>query len=44
MIMAIFTGKGFTNEMCEKPRQKVGWKIEPIDSWLMHAVCFDDSG
>ena len=44
MIMTIFTGKGSTNEMCEKPRQKVGWKIEPIDSWLMHAVCFDDSG
>ena len=44
MIMAIFTGKGFTKEMCENPRQEVGWETEPIDSWLMHAVCFDDSG
>jgi len=43
MIMAIFTGKGFTKEMCENPRQEVGWETEPIDSWLMHAVCFDDS-
>ena len=30
--------------MCEKNRQEVGWETELIDSWLMHAVCFDDSG
>jgi len=44
MIMAIFTGKGFTKEMYERLRQEVGWETEPIDGWLMHAVCFDDSG
>jgi len=42
--MAILTVKGFTNETCEKTRQEVGWETEPIDSGLMHAVCFDDSG
>ena len=42
--MAIFTGKGITKEMYERLRQEVGWETEPIDGWLMHAVCFDDSG
>ena len=44
MIKAIFTGKVFTKEMYERLRQEVGWETEPIDGWLMHAVCFDDSG
>jgi len=42
--MAIFTGKGITKEMYERLRKEVGWETEPIDGWLMHAVCFDDSG
>ena len=44
MIKAIFTGKVFTKKMYERLRQEVGWETEPIDGWLMHAVCFDDSG
>ena len=44
MIKAIFTGKVFTKEIHERLRQEVGWETEPIDGWLMHAVCFDDSG
>ena len=43
-IMAIFTGKGFTKDMYERLRQEVGWETEPIDGWMMHAVCFDESG
>ena len=44
MIMAIFTGKGFTKDMYERLRQEVGWETEPIDGWLMHVVSFDKSG
>ena len=43
-IMAIFTGKGFTKDMYERLRQEVGWESDPIDGWMMHAVCFDESG
>ena len=43
-IIAIFTGKGFTKDMYERLRQEVGWETEPIDGWLMHAVCFDEYG
>ena len=43
-IIAIFTGKGFTKDMYERLRQKVGWETESIDDWIMHAVGFDDSG
>ena len=43
-IMAIFTGKGFTKDMYERLRQEVGWETEPIDGWLMHTACFDESG
>ena len=43
-IMAMFTGKGFTKDMYERLRQEVAWESEPIDGWMMHAVCFDDSG
>ena len=44
MIMAIFTGKGFTKEMYERLWQEVRWETEPIDGWLMHDVSFDYSG
>ena len=44
MIMAIFTGKGFTKDMYERLRQEVGLETEPIDGWLMHVVSFDKSG
>ena len=43
-IIAIFTGKGFTKDMYDRLRQEVGWETDPIDGWLMHAVCFDKSG
>ncbi len=43
-IIAIFTGKGFTKDMYERLRQEVGWETEPIDGWIMHVVCFDESG
>ena len=43
-IMAMFTGKGFTKDMYERLRQEVGWETEPIDGWILHAVCFDESG
>ncbi len=31
MIMAIFTGKGFTKDMYERLGQEVRWETEPID-------------
>ena len=31
MIMAVFTGKGFTKDMYERLRQEVGWETGPID-------------
>ena len=43
-IIASFTGKGFTKDMYDRLRQEVGWETDPIDGWLMHAVCFDKSG
>ena len=43
-IIAIFTGKGFTKDMYEMPRQEVEWETEPIDGWIIHAVCIDQSG
>jgi len=43
-IMAIFTGKGFTKDMYERLRQEVGWETQPIAGWMMHVVCFDESG
>ena len=44
MIIAIFTGKGFTKDMYERLRQEVGWEADPPDGWIMHAVGFDESG
>jgi len=43
MIMAIFTGKGFTKEMYERLWQEVRWETEPI-WWLMNDAFFDYSG
>ena len=43
-IMAIFTGKGFTKDMYERLRQEVEWETQPIAGWMMHVVCFDESG
>ena len=31
MIMAVFTGKGFTKDTYERLRQEVRWETEPID-------------
>ena len=44
MIMAIFTGKGFTKDMYDRLRKEVNWETERIDGWMVHAVRFDESG
>ena len=43
-IIAMFTGKGFTKDTYDRLRQEVAWETDPIDGWMMHAVCFDESG
>ena len=43
-IIAIFTGKGFTQEMYDKLRKEVNWENEKIDGWISHTVGFDESG
>ncbi len=44
MIIAIFTGKGFTKEMYDRLRKEVDWEGRKIDGWMAHAVRFDESG
>ena len=44
MIMAMFTGRGFTKDMYDRLRKEVNWEGERIDGWMFHAVCFDESG
>ena len=43
-IIAIFTGKGFTKDMYDRLRKEVNWENNPIEGWIIHSVCFDESG
>ena len=44
LIIASFTGIGFTKDMYDRLRKEVDWETEPIDGWMVHAVRFDESG
>ena len=44
LIIATFTGKGFTEDMYDRLRKEVNWETERIDGWMVHAVRFDESG
>ena len=44
MIIATFSGNGFTRDLYESLRQEVGWETDRIDGWIVHAVRFDESG
>ena len=44
MIIAHFTGEGFTQNMYQRLRVGVNWDNDPVEGWLAHAVYFDDAG